>query len=182
MSNTKLKLGFFTIAEYEQEQEWLAKQHRTGWKLRSAVIPCFYTFERCTPEDVVYQLDYNKEGLEHKSEYVQMFQDCGWQYITDMVGYSYFRKPVSEMNEKEEIFCDDDSRLDMIERVFKGRMVPCIAIFFLMIIPQLFIQASYNTVYNRMLFGAFVLLFVMYVVMFIKFGVQYSQLKRRMGR
>lgn len=70
MSNTKLKLGFFTIAEYEQEQEWLAKQHRTGWKLRSAVIPCFYTFERCTPEDVVYQLDYNKEGLEHKSEYV----------------------------------------------------------------------------------------------------------------
>ncbi len=182
MSNTKLKLGFFTIAEYEQEQEWLVKQHRAGWKLRNAVVPCFYTFERCEPEDVVYQLDYNKEGLEYKSEYVQMFRDCGWEHITDMMGYSYFRKPVSQTNEKEEIFCDDDSKMDMIERVFKGRMIPCIVIFFLIILPQLFMQAFGNMAINRVVFGLYVLLFVMYVVMFIKFGLQYAQLKKRMGR
>lgn len=48
---------------------------------------------KCTPEDVVYQLDYNEEGLTHKDEYVQMFRDCGWEYIQDFGGYSYFRKP-----------------------------------------------------------------------------------------
>ncbi|MBE5865394.1 MAG: DUF2812 domain-containing protein [Lachnospiraceae bacterium] len=182
MSNRKIKLAFFTIAEWEREQEWLMKQHRAGWELRNATLPCFYTFEKCKPEDVVYQLDYNKDGLEHKSEYIQMFRDCGWEYITDMAGYSYFRKPVSEMNEKEEIFCDEDSRIDMLERVFRGRMIPCIAIFFLIIIPQLFMQAVWNDVTHHVLFGVYVILLVMYVVMFIKFGLQYMQLKRRMGR
>lgn len=44
-----------------------------------------YTFESCPPEDVIYQLDYNKEGLDHKDEYIQMFQDCGWEYVQIMV-------------------------------------------------------------------------------------------------
>ena len=37
-----------------------------------------YLFEKCEPEDVVYQLDYNPEGDGHKAAYVQMFEDCGW--------------------------------------------------------------------------------------------------------
>ena len=53
-----------------------------------------YYFEKCVPQDVVYQLDYNKEGLEHKDEYLKMFDDCGWEYLQDYAGYSYFRKAV----------------------------------------------------------------------------------------
>ncbi len=186
MSDRKLNCGFFTISEYEKEQKWLAKQHKQGWKLRKATLPCFYTFERCKPEEVVYQLDYNKDGQEHKAEYIQMFQDCGWEYITDMAGYSYFRKPVSEMNGEEEIFCDDDSRLDMISRVFKGRIIPCIIIFFLVIIPQIWMQVqnpyTLNRAFNLALLGVYVGLFMMYVAMFLHFAVQYTKLKKRMGR
>ncbi|HIW84093.1 MAG TPA: DUF2812 domain-containing protein [Candidatus Dorea gallistercoris] len=65
-----------------------------------------YYFEKCAPEDVVYQLDYNQEGRRNKEEYVQMFQDRGWEYLQDHVDYSYFRKKVSEMTGPEEIFCD----------------------------------------------------------------------------
>ena len=73
----------------------------------------------------MYQLDYNEEGIKHKDEYVQMFQDCGWEYIQDYAGYSYFRKPVSQMQGKmEEIFCDDESRLEMMRRMFLGRYTP----------------------------------------------------------
>jgi len=46
---------------------------------------------------VVYQLDYNQEGRSHKEEYIQMFTDCGWEYLQDFVGYSYFRKPKAAM-------------------------------------------------------------------------------------
>lgn len=28
----------------------------------------YYHFEKCLPQDVVYQLDYNKDGLAHKDE------------------------------------------------------------------------------------------------------------------
>lgn len=182
MNDSKIRFAFFTIPEYEKEQEWLRKQHREGWKLINATIPGFYKFERCEPEDVVYQLDYNKEGMSHKGEYVQMFHDCGWEYITDMAGYSYFRKPVSEMNGEEEIFCDDISRMDMIDRVFKGRMIPLLAIFFLIIIPQMVVQSQIGDVVNWVLFGLYVILFGVYLWLFVQFGRQYAELKKRLGR
>lgn len=182
MSNRKTKLAFFTVPEWEKEGEWLRKQHQSGWKLVNATLPCFYRFEKCMPEDVVYQLDYNQEGMAQKIECVQMFRDCGWEYITDMAGYSYFRKPVSEMQEEEGIFCDDASRMDMIERVFKGRMIPLLIIFFLIIIPQLFLQSHGGSFANGVLFAIYVAMFVLYLMLFVQFGIQYAGLKKRLGR
>lgn len=179
MSNRKTKIAIFTIAEYKKEEQWLQKQHKAGLKLINTTLPCFYTFEKCEPEDVVYQLDYNKEGMNNKTEYVQMFKDCGWEHITDMAGYSYFRKPVSEMVENEEIFSDDDSKLDMIERVFKGRMIPLLTAFFLILIPQLFLQSSHR---NSVIFGVYVGLLILYVVIFIQFAIQYFKLKKRLKK
>ena len=177
MRERKTKLAFFTITEYEKEQEWLRSHHRNGWKLIDAMLPGIYRFERCEPEDVVYQLDYNKEGTAAKAEYVQMFEDCGWEYITDMAGYSYFRKAVSLMKAEEEIFCDDASKLEMIERVFKGRMIPLLVIFFLIIIPQLLIQSRIGHAASWALFWLYVGLFVLYLVIFVKFWKHYRHLK-----
>lgn len=72
-------------------------------------------------KEISYRLDYNQEGVSNKAEYVQMFSDCGWEYLFDFVGYSYFRKTSDEGNMNEEIFCDDGSRLDMMKRVYKGK-------------------------------------------------------------
>ena len=128
MKTRKTELRIFTIADWEKEERYLQKRHREGWKFRRVNLLGIYHFERCTPEDVVYQLDYNEEGLKHKDEYVQMFQDCGWEYMQDFGGYSYFRKPVSQMQGEEKIFCDDESRLDMMRRVFAGRYLPILII------------------------------------------------------
>ena len=182
MSCKKTKIAFFTVPEYEKEQDWLRKQHENGWKLIGATLPCFYHFEKCENEDVLYQLDYNKDGLENRSEYIQMFQDCGWEYITEMVGYSYFRKPVSQLKENEGIFCDDESRLDMINRVFKGKIIPLIVIFFCCIVPQLFLQYNVGRNVSYILFGMFVGLFILYVILFIQFGIQFCMLKKRIRR
>ena len=83
-----------------------------------------------------YQLDYNPEGLANKEEYVQLFADCGWEYLQDYAGYSYFRKAVVQMGGRdEEIFCDDQSRLALVRRVFWGRMVPALVILLLLVCP-----------------------------------------------
>lgn len=182
MRDTKIKLAFFTIPEYEKEQDWLRKQHNNGWKLISATVPCIYTFEKCEPEDVVYQLDYNPDGIQRKAEYVQMFKDCGWEYIGDMVGYSYFRKPVREMNGEEEIFCDDESKLDMARRVFRGRMVPLLVILFLIIIPQIIVNIRSEYIVQQNLAWIFVALFVFYIILFCQFGIQYMKLKEKIRR
>ncbi len=179
MSNTMKKFAFFTIFDCEKEQDWLAEKHRAGWKLESVSFPGIYRFSRCTPENVVYQLDYNKEGLDNKSEYVRMFADCGWEYIDVMAGFSYFRKSASEMNGREEIFSDDASKLEMMERIYKGRLTPLLVILFALIIPQLFVQFHNSSSAGDLLFGIYCGLFVAYAVIFILFAVNYHKFKNR---
>lgn len=107
-------------------------------------------------------------------EYVQMFQDCGWEYLQNYFGYSYFRKPASEMGGAEdEIFCDDVSQLDMVKRVLRQRMVPLVAIFFLIILPQIFIQSRFGRPENRVLLIIFCVMLVLYLLLFLVFGIQY---------
>ena len=133
----KKQFKYFTIFEYEKEEEYLREMHKDGWKFIKVTGLGVYHFEKCTPEDVVYQLDYNQEGIKNKDEYLQMFSDCGWEHLQEYAGYSYFRKPASEMQDDEGIFCDEESKLRMMERVLRGRMTPLVIIFFCFLLPQL---------------------------------------------
>lgn len=180
----KTELRFFTILEWKKEEKYLQKRHSEGWKFIGVTFPGLYHFEACEPEDVVYQLDYNQEGAAHREEYIQMFHDCGWEYILDFAGYSYFRKPVSAMDgsDPEEIFCDDDSRADMMKRVFRGRMIPLIVIFLGIIIPQLFSQSHTGGTFGMILTGAYVVLFVLYLVLFAWYGWQFRQYMKRLKK
>lgn len=173
MKDKKIKPAFFTIVQWKQEQDFLRQQHKNGWKFTKLDFLCCYHFEKCKPQDVIYQLDYNPEGTAHKDEYVQMFRDCGWEYLQDFAGYSYFRKPTSEMDFDEEIFCDDSSRLDFMKRVFKGRISLLIAVFFLTIIPQIFFQSHRDDLFGIILTGVFIALGVLYAILFLLFAVQY---------
>ncbi len=69
---TKNTFKIFTIFEYEKEQDYLRKMHQSGWKLVKVSGLGAYHFEKCVPEDVIYQLDYNPNGIAHKDEYVKM--------------------------------------------------------------------------------------------------------------
>ena len=138
----KKEWKYFTIFNHEKEEKYLRDQHKAGWKFIKVTGLGVYHFEKCRPEDVVYQLDYNQEGLKNKQEYIRMFADCGWDYIQDYVGYSYFRKPASDMNGDEGIFCDQSSRVAMMERVYKGRLVPLLVIFSACLLPQFVLNLS----------------------------------------
>lgn len=175
MKNTKTEVRFFTITEWEKEQDYLRQQHQKGWKFIRVNFIGLYHFEKCEPEDVIYQLDYNPERLEHKEEYVQMFRDCGWEYLQDYVGYSYFRKAAALMDGEEEIFCDDASRADMMRRVFKGRMIPLFIVFFLLILPNLYTQFQNDSLEGRLLSALFLLLFVVYLSIFVCFALRFRR-------
>ena len=179
MATKKKEFKWFTIMEYEKEQEYLRDMHKHGWKLERVTGIGTYHFEECEPADVVYQLDYNQEGRAHKEEYVQMFEDCGWEYLMDFVGYSYFRKPVGIMNEEESKYCDDSSRLEMMQRVFKGRMIPLLVVFCLILIPQLFVQFMNG---ETVLGCVFVCLLFWYLGMFASFAIKYSEFRKKAGK
>lgn len=173
MNDRKVEWRFFSVPEWKKEERYLRERHKNGWKFVRVSGLGVYHFERCAPEDVVYQLDYNRDGIAHKEEYVTMFRDCGWEYLQDYVGYSYFRKAAAEMDGEEEIFCDDASRLDMMKRVFRGRMIPLLAIFFLVIIPQI-VQLSFADIpFHRGLRILYCVLLAVYLGMFLSFAIAY---------
>ncbi len=179
MMNRKNEFRFFTIYQYEEEQEYLRRRHQEGWKFTGVTFPGIYHFAQCEPEDVVYQLDYNQRRIENMSEYIKMYSDCGWEYICDMMGYSYFRKPALEMCGQEEIFNDDDSKRDMLDRVFKGRMIPLIVIFFLIIIPQMLMWTAMPIAEAIGLKILYTVIFVLYVTIFVKYVMMYRRYTRR---
>ena len=138
MSEKQIKREFrlFTIAEYEKEEAYRARKHREGWRLVTAAMPGWYTFEACEPEEVIYQLDYNSTQGEEKEQYLQMFADCGWEYVDEMNGWRYFRKPLAQADGDEAIFSSDASRLELLGRVFRTRMLPVLLLFFGVDVPM----------------------------------------------
>ena len=179
--DTKTELRIFTIADWEKEEEYLQKRHQEGWKFVNVTLPGFYHFQKCEPENVVYQLDYNQEGLKKKDEYVQMFKDCGWEYIQEFGGYTYFRKPAFAMIGEEKIFCDIESRLDMMRRMFTGRYLPLLIILLLVILPNLpsFFRDADND--GPILLIFFSVLLIAYAYVMASFGYQYWKLKKQCG-
>ncbi len=180
MKKQKKEFKFFTVPEYEKEQEYLREMHNHGWEFKRVTGLGVYHFEECEPADVIYQLDYNKEGIAHKEEYVQMFADCGWEYMQDFYGFSYFRKPVGIMNEEESIFCDDESRLEFMKRILKGRMTPLLIVLFAIIIPQLIIHRILgNNTLSCLFEGMLIGMLLGFLIIFIWYRKQYCDFKAR---
>lgn len=175
MKQIKKEFRFFTIAQWEQEQDYLRQRHKQGWAFQQVSFPGIYTFCRCTPEDVVYQLDYHPSKGAERDDYLQLFSDCGWEYLQDFVGYSYFRKPVSQMQgeQEEAIFCDDESRYEMLKRVFQGRMLPLIPMLLCVILPQMLTQWSSDFSGRYIVLVFFSALFVTYALLLGWFGYQF---------
>ena len=185
MKKTKTGVRFFTIADHEKEQEYLSRMHRMGWRIVHVSLPCFYHFEACEPENVVYQLDYFQEGKFGREEYLKMFEDCGWEYLFDFMDYHYFRKPAAEMDGKEEIFCDDESRLDMMKRVFRGRVMWLLIMFLLVVLPQLIgniMDYRSDKLYGADFLVFWSIMFIMYVLLLIRFAWKYYTYKKKAAR
>lgn len=132
----KIVYRIFTIADYDREALYLREMHAQGWKLKEVsysnlVVAVKYTFEKCQPEQVVYQLDFYPMKKSERASYLQLFKDCGWEYITDFNGFSYFRKLHSgiESDAEFEIYNDVAGKLAMIKRILIMRMLPILLLF-----------------------------------------------------
>ncbi|PIE04813.1 MAG: hypothetical protein CSA76_02305 [Spirochaetales bacterium] len=177
MAKTMINIRFFTVADYREETDWLRRQHQSGWKLKKFFPPCFFAFEACQPEDVIYQLDYKNKRV--TADYLQLFDDYGWKYCGSCLGWNYFRKPLSkiENDEEREIFSDTESKLTMVEHIFKTRILPLLIIFCTLIIPQLFMFISGTRAFDKAIFGMFALLAIVYLYIFIRVGFKLRQIR-----
>ncbi|CTN61885.1 hypothetical protein ERS070042_00575 [Streptococcus pneumoniae] len=154
MMEKKIVYRIFTIADYEREALYFREMHAKGWELRkvSYSILLFvvkYTFEKCQPEQVFYQLDFYPMEKSERASYLQLFKDCGWEHITDFNSFSYFRKAHSEIESDAEfeIYNDATNKLDMVNRILRLRLVPSL-ILLAMHMPFLFILLDRSNTFD----------------------------------
>lgn len=132
----KVVYRIFTIADYEREALYFREMHAKGWKLRKVsysilLFAVKYTFEKCHPEQVSYQLDFYPMEKSERASYLQLFKDCGWEHITDFNNFSYFSKAHSEIESDAEfeIYNDAAGKLAMVKRILIMRMLPILLLF-----------------------------------------------------
>ena len=178
---TKTLFKFFTIADYLEEEEWLAKKHREGMKLVKFSAPGFYTFEECESEDVVYRLDY-KNNTETE-DYKQMCRDFGWELVGSSLGWLYFRKKRADIQEKEdgELFSDDCAKAEMVTNLVKTRIFPLVIIFLCCIMPNLirWLDDESGGVLSVIFSVVLLVLFVIYIFIIVYCGTKLKRLKRK---
>ena len=143
-------------------------------------LPCFFIFEKCTPEDVAYRLDY-KNNTE-TNNYFQIIRDYGWEYIGRCVGWLYLRKPLSETYSEQdgEIFSDNESRIEMINHVAKTRLLPsCLIIFLCCVLPNLSKGIETSDPLATVFTVVFSILTLIYLYLLIHCGFKLGKLRKK---
>ena len=185
MKDTKTLFRFYTLFEYEEEQAFLEKQHKNGWKVVSFKLPGLYKFEKCEPEDMTYRIDFTNENGLKNPEYQQMFADNGWEFLWSVNGFSIFRKPLADntADNSNEIFTDNASRLQMLQKIQQRRLLPLVTIFLCAVFPN-FIKGIHgefgNSTGDIVITVIFGLMLVLYIYVFIKSCIKIKSLKNKL--
>lgn len=173
LKNRKIKVKFFTVADYMEEQQWLSTQQQKGWQLFRIVPPCIFIFEKCTPQEMVYKLEYQQQSI--TEDYIQMYQDYGWEYCGDCMKWQYFRKLKKDVQFENdaEIFSNAQSKIDMITSILIKRMIPA---FIFLIGASVLRNLYYSTKYIWM----DIVVFVLYSYVFIKFYFKLKTMRKEL--
>lgn len=106
---------WFWAWDDDKEEAWLREMAQKGWHFKSVSLPGNYTFEQGEPRDFVYRLDYLTEKKDILN-YLQIFQDAGWDYMGQMNGWQYFRKQ-AVAGEELDIYSDNESKAKKYQRI-----------------------------------------------------------------
>ena len=108
MGMTKKVWNFFTIAQWEEEEQWLNEMARNGYNLIG--VKCFvrYIFEQGTPGEYIYKLDL-PDNLEHGMDgkaYCNFLAECGIDVVCKQKQWLFLRKKAADgpFNEQGDMF------------------------------------------------------------------------------
>ena len=184
----KIVYRIFTIADYEREALYFREMHAKGWKLRKVsysilLFAVKYTFEKCQPEQVSYQLDFYPMEKSERASYLQLFKDCGWEHITDFNGFSYFRKLHSgiESDAEFEIYNDASGKLAVVKRILIIRMIPILLIFLLIFSALLPVFSKFVSGDSSFSWDMFLIVLIDFVLLIIN-AIQISYVLWRLSQ
>ncbi|MCK8058376.1 MULTISPECIES: DUF2812 domain-containing protein [unclassified Fusibacter] len=101
----------------EKEAAFLEEMGRQGWLLVD-VLPFRYTFVEGQADEYVYQFDYSRMSAGQYMENQRFLESFGWEKVTQLLGWHYYRGLRSEL-ESVELYTDQDSLKDKYKHLFR---------------------------------------------------------------
>lgn len=176
----KREFHYFLLPEYEQEEQYLNDMAKKGYIFEKVTNPGIYSFNIGVPQNIIYRIDFNPQRRSDRDSYLQMFEDYGWKYLQDMNEFSYFCKV--DDGSDDEILSDNQSRIEMLERIFRRKMIPILVIFLCCVVPQVFrvpLVASVSNIAAIILYGIFVVLAFLYIYIISRCTIGFRRLKNK---
>ena len=129
---------WFWVWNLEEEKAFLEEKAKEGLILKNVNLGS-YTFEESEPRELIYQMDF--KGLERKiseDEYIQIYEDAGWNLICRLGGWYYFSQKSSEEKDML-IFNDNASKASIYKRIIAVLLLIGFPVYYQMIfsIPNL---------------------------------------------
>ena len=169
---TLKQFRWFWAWEDEKEEAWLRDMAQKGWHFKSVALPGNYTFEQGEPKDYIFKLDYLTD---HKDmlNYIQIFQDAGWDYMGEMNNWQYFRKEVVN-GEVPDIYSDNESKMKKYQRI----MTLLVVFLPIMMINLRNLSGETDPFFQALTF-IFFLFFILYSYGIIRLGMRMIKLKKK---
>jgi hypothetical protein len=173
-NHTIRKFKLFFAWNDDKEEAWLSQMAREGWHLQSLGLPGSYTFAAGEPREDVYRLDYIIDRKDYQN-YLQLFQDSGWEHVGELSGWQYFRTR-QQGSQMPEIYTDNASKTQKYARV----MLPLIIflpIFVTMTTRPVSIESKFYDFYSiaKLVMS---LIMVLYVYTMVRLLVRINRLKK----
>ncbi|MBO5686579.1 MAG: DUF2812 domain-containing protein [Alistipes sp.] len=88
---------YFTIADYEREEQWINEMAREGWNL-TAVGLCRYIFRRGMAGEYIYKLDLieRTESDEVKESYFNFLTECNIRIVGEFKDWLFLQKRAAD--------------------------------------------------------------------------------------
>ncbi|NPV75639.1 MAG: DUF2812 domain-containing protein [Anaerolineae bacterium] len=173
-NQTIRKFKLFFAWNDDKEEAWLSQMAREGWHLQSLGFPGSYTFTAGKPRNDVYRLDYIIDRKNYQN-YLQLFQDSGWEHVGEMGNWQYFRTR-QQGSQMPEIYTDKASNTQKYALI----MLPLIVflpIFVWMITRPISLESRFYDFYSTAKL-AMSLIMMLYVYAMVRLLVRINRLKK----
>lgn len=110
MRNKYIIISGLAFSE-ETDLEKLHKYAKEGWLLESITGGFFYKLKKDKPQDIIYNLDYQREADE---EYFNIFKEAGWNQVVSVGNYIHI---FSAQAGTKPIYSDKESEIDKYTRI-----------------------------------------------------------------
>lgn len=120
---TKVVNKVFLMSDYDKEEQWLNEMADKGFVLTKVIYTKYY-FEE-TKRRYKVRLSYMPKKYK---EFISFLEESGAHYIGRTNNWGYFSKEITQENPTFEIYSDNQSKLNQINRVLKvmgGFTVAC---------------------------------------------------------